>query len=56
MVNEWLHRHLFLKSRADVYITYIYPLILYRLSVLPITVKEPTKFQLLLFKLLWVRE
>lgn len=56
MVNAWLHRHFFLTGRADVYITYIYPLILYRLSVLPITAKEPTKFQMLLSKQLWVRE
>lgn len=53
-MDAWLHRHLSLKGRADVCVTYIYPLILCRLSVFPVTVKKLTIFQQLLPKMLWV--
>lgn len=52
MVSAW---HLCLKGRAEVCVIYLYPPILYRLSVLLIIAKELTKFQRFLSKMLWVR-
>ena len=46
----WLRRWLSLKGRAEVCAAYIFPLIIYRLSVLPL----PKDHQLALFELLWV--
>lgn len=47
-MGAWFRRRLYLKGRAEVCVTYIYPLILYRLSVLPISAKRLTRFHQLL--------
>lgn len=52
MVGAW---NLYLNGRAEMCVTYLYPPILYILSVLLIIAKELTKFQRLLSKMPWVR-
>ena len=52
-VVAWLRRRLSLKSRAEVCAGYIFPLILYRLSVLPLPKENRLALQRSLSKLLW---
>ena len=52
-VVAWLRRRLFLKGRAEVCAGYIFPLILYRLSVLPLSRDHRVALEQSLFKLLW---
>ena len=52
-VVAWLRRRLSLKGRAEVCAVYIFPLILYRLSVLPLPKVHRAALIRSLFKLLW---
>ena len=52
-VVAWLRRRLTLKGRAEVCAGYIFPLILYRLSVLPLHKVHRVALEQSLFKLLW---
>ena len=52
-VVAWLRRRLTLKGRAEVCAGYIFPLILYRLSVLPLPKVHRVALEQSLFKLLW---
>ena len=52
-VGAWLRRRLSLKGRAEVCAVQIFPLILYRLSVLPLPRDHRTALIQSLFKLLW---
>ena len=52
-VVAWLRRRLSLKGRAEVCAVYIFPLILYRLSVLPLPKDHRAALIRSLFKLLW---
>ena len=52
-VGTRLQRQLSLKGRAEVCAMYIFPLILYRLSVLPLPRNHQLVLQQSLFKLLW---
>ena len=52
-VGTWLRRRLSLKGRAEVCAVYIFPLILYRLSVLPLPREHRVALEQSLFKLLW---
>ena len=52
-VVAWLRRRLTLKGRAEVCAGYIFPLILYRLSVLPLPKVHRVALEWSLFKLLW---
>lgn len=49
-----LLRKLSLKRRADVCVTYIYPFILYRLSVLTLPIANRDDLVEVLFLILWV--
>jgi len=49
----WSRRRLSLKGRAEVCISYIYPLILYRLSVLPIPSTLLIQLERALFQFIW---
>ena len=49
----WLQRRLSLKGRAEACTTYVFPLILYRLSVLPLSENRLKALERLLFTLLW---
>ena len=51
-VGTWIRRRLSLKSRAEVCAVYIFPLILYRLSVLPLPKNHRMALQRSLSKLL----
>ena len=52
-VRIWLQRRLSLKGRAEACVTYVFPLILYRLSVLPLPEDRLKALERLLFTLLW---
>ena len=52
-VVAWLQRRLSLKSRAEVCAVYIFPLILYRLYVLPLSKDHRAMLIQSLYKLLW---
>ena len=52
-VGTWLRRRLSLKGRAEVRTVYIFPLILYRLSVLPLLKDHQVALIQSIFKLLW---
>ena len=52
-VGTWLRRRLSLKGRAEVCAVYIFPLILYYLSVLPPPKDHRVVLERYLFKLLW---
>ena len=52
-VGTWLRRQLSLKGRAEVCAVHIFPLILYRLSVLPLPKDHRAALIQSLFKLLW---
>ena len=52
-VVAWLRRRLSLKGRVEVCAVYIFPLILYRLSVLPLSKDHRVALERSLFKLLW---
>ena len=52
-VGTWLRRRLSLKGRAEVFAVHIFPLILYRLSVLPLPKDHQAALIQSLFKLLW---
>ena len=52
-VVAWLQRQLSLKGRVEVCTVYIFPLILYRLSVLPLPKEHRAALIQSLFKLLW---
>ena len=52
-VGTWLQRRLSLKGRVEVCALYIFPLILYRLSVLPLPSNHRLPLQQSLSKLLW---
>ena len=54
-VGIWLRRRLSLKGRAEACVTYVFPLILYRMSVLPLPTNWMVLFERLLFSLLWRR-
>ena len=49
----WLSRRLSLKGRAEAYAVYVYPLILYRLAVLPLPKARRLALQQSLSRLLW---
>ena len=49
----WCRRRLFLKGRAGVGTVYIFPLILYRFSELPLPKDHRVALEQFLFKLLW---
>ena len=52
-VGIWLSRRLSLKGRAEVCATYVFPLILYRLAVLPLPKARRLALQQSLSRLLW---
>ena len=52
-VVAWLRRRLSLKGRVEVCAAYIFPLILYRLSVLPLPEDHRVALEQSLFKFLW---
>ena len=52
-VKTWVRRKLSLKGRAEACATYVFPLILYRLSVLPLPARRLTRLQGHLDSLLW---
>ena len=52
-VETWLRRRLSLKGRAEACAQYVFPLILYRLSVLPLSAARMLVLERLLFSLLW---
>ena len=52
-VVAWLRKRLSLKGRAEVCAVHIFPLILYRLSVLPLPKDHRAALIQSLFKLLW---
>ena len=52
-VDTWLRRRLFLKGREEVCAVYIFPLILYRLSVLPLPKNHRQALQRSLSKVIW---
>ena len=52
-VQTWLRRRLSLKGRAEACATYVFPMILYRLSVLPLPTGWFNALERLLFTLLW---
>ena len=52
-VVAWLRRRLSLKGRTEVRAVYIFPLILYPLSVLPLPKDHRVALERSLFKLLW---
>ena len=52
-VGLWLRRHLSLKGRAEVCVSHIYPIIVYRLSVLPLPCTDQLRLEQALFALLW---
>ena len=54
-VDLWLRRKLSLKGRAEACACYVFPLILYRLAVLPLPADTEKALEGLLFKLLWKR-
>ena len=52
-VGIWLSRRLFLKGRAEACAAYVFPLILYRLAVLPLPKAHRLALQRSLSRLLW---
>ena len=52
-VQTWLRRRLSLKGRAEACATYVFPMILYRLSVIPLPRDRLKALERLLFTLLW---
>ena len=52
-VGFWLSRRLSLKGRAEAYAVYLFPLILYRLAVLPLPKARRLALQRSLSRLLW---
>ena len=52
-VNLWSGRHLSLKGRAEVCVTYIYPLVVYRMSAIPLPCTDLVQLETALFRLLW---
>ena len=52
-VGIWLSRRLSLKGRAEAYATYVFPLILYWLAVLPLPKERQLALQQSLSRLLW---
>ena len=52
-VGIWLSRRLFLKGRAEACATYVFPLILYRLAVLPLPKARRLALKQSLSRLLW---
>ena len=52
-VQTWLRRRLSLKGRAEACATYVFPMILYRLSILPLPAGRFIALERLLFTLLW---
>ena len=52
-VGIWLSRRLSLKGRAEACAVYVFPLILYRLAVLPLPKARRLALQRSLFRLLW---
>ena len=52
-VGIWLSRRLSLKGRTDAYAVYVFPLILYRLAVLPLPKAHRLALQRSLSRLLW---
>ena len=52
-IREWFRRRLSLKGRAEACATYIFPLILYRLAVLPLPAARLLALERALYRFLW---